>query len=84
MPVRKQAQALGKKLQGHYGYYGITGNSQSLARYYHEVCAVWRRWLDRRAQHRHMPWTRFHRLLERHPLPGPVCVHSLYRKEAKP
>jgi len=84
MPVRVQARILGQKLRGHYGYFGITGNSRAVALFFNLICAVWRYWLDRRSQHRHMPWTRFQRLLERHPLPGPICVHSLYRAAAKP
>ena len=84
MPVHRQAQVLGQKLRGHYGYFGITGNSRSVALHFHRVCVMWRHWLDRRAQHRHMPWSRFKRMLERHPLPGPVCVHSQYRKAANP
>jgi len=84
MPVRKQTPILARKLRGHYGYFGITGNSLAVARFYHAVCAAWRKWLDRRSQRRHMPWRRFTRLLERHPLPLPVCTHSLYRRAAKP
>lgn len=84
MPVRHQAQILGQKLRGHYGYFGITGNSRAVGHFFNEVCAKWRYWLNRRSQHRHMPWTRFKRLLERHPLPTPICVHSLYRAAAKP
>ena len=30
------------------------------------------------------PASQIRRLLERHPLPAPVCVHSLYRAAAKP
>lgn len=84
MPVRKQAPILGQKLRGHYGYYGITGNSSAVARFFDEVRAVWRKWLNRRSQRRHMPWERFRKLLKCHPLPWPVCVHSLLRAEAKP
>jgi len=84
MPVCKQVLTLGQKLRGHYGYFGITGNSRGVARFYAGVRAVWRKWLDRRSQNRHMGWTRFERLLERHPLTQPICLHSLYRTTVKP
>jgi hypothetical protein len=84
MPVPKQQQALAQKLKGHYGYYGVTGNSRALGRFSHWVTGLWRKWLDRRSQHRHMSWERFKRLLERYPLPNPVSVHSMYRRVANP
>ena len=34
-----------QELRGHYGYYGITGNSQELSRFAHEVQCIWRKWL---------------------------------------
>lgn len=84
MPVRKQQHALVQKLNGHYGYYGITGNSRAVSRFSHWVRAIWRKWLDRRSQRRHMPWERFKCLLERYPLPTPALRHPLYRHAAKP
>jgi RNA-directed DNA polymerase len=84
MPVRDQARLLRQKMSGHYGYFGITGNSRAVTRFFHGVRVAWRKWLDRRSQHRHMPWARFERLMKRYPLPAPVCVHSLYRAVANP
>ena len=83
-PVAKQHAILKQKVQGHYGYYGITGNSKALVRFVHETKRIWRQWLDRRSQQRHMPWERFHQLLKRYPLPDPICIHSLYRRVANP
>ena len=84
MPVWKQARVLGQKLRGHYGYFGITGNSRAVSRFLHEVQQVWRKWLDRRSQHRTMSWERFGHLQHRYPLPPAVLPHSLYRAAAKP
>ena len=84
MPVVKQHSMLKQKLLGHYGYYGITGNSNALMRFAQGTAEIWRKWLDRRSQHRHMPWERFKRLLKRYPLPSPICIHSLYRRVANP
>lgn len=83
-PVRWQHQHLATKLRGHYAYYGITGNSRRLCRFRYEAQRVWRKWLARRSQRTQMPWERFHRLLERYPLPPAVIVHSVYRLAANP
>jgi hypothetical protein len=69
--VRKQQEALGWKLRGHFGYFGIRGNFDAIARFHHEVTGVWCKWLKRRSQRAAMPWDRMHRLLERYPLPRP-------------
>lgn len=84
MPVKKQYEKLVLKLRGHYGYYGITGNSHALGRFRHAVEGAWRKWLDRRSQRRHMPWARFALLLQCYPLPRAVCVHSSLRLAVKP
>jgi hypothetical protein len=36
-PVAEQYVVLCQKLQGHYGYYGLTGNSPALSRFQYEV-----------------------------------------------
>jgi len=70
-PVREQSEALAKKLKGHYGYYGVTGNSHSLGRFYEEVRQQWRKWLSRRSQKAYLDWPTFSRLLKCFPLPRP-------------
>jgi RNA-directed DNA polymerase len=74
--VREQWRALSKKLLGHFGYYGITGNHRALQCFADGVLRRWRKWLDRRSQRSHMPWSLMERLLERYPLPRPRIVHS--------
>ncbi len=77
-PLADQAKTLGQKLRGHCAYYGITGNSAALSKFYYEVTRIWYKWLRRR--HRHRPrWPWFKRLMERYPLPPPVAVHSVCR-----
>ena len=83
-PVAAQQAALRRKLQGHYAYYGITGNGRALARFLFEVRRLWRKWLHRRCWHARMPWERFTRLCEHYPLPPPRVVHSFYRRAATP
>jgi RNA-directed DNA polymerase len=84
LPVAIQQQSLSRKLKGHYGYFGITGNAAALGGFFYEVKLVWRLWLDRRSQRAKMTWPRFQKLLERYPLPSPVVVHSVYRSTANP
>jgi RNA-directed DNA polymerase len=78
-PVRQQQITLWQKLRGHYGYYGITGNSKGLQRFYDAVTRIWRYWLSRRNSEGAYPWASLHRLLEHCPLPRPRVVHSVYR-----
>ena len=82
--VRAQQKALGQKLRGHFGYFGIRGNSDAIARFLHEVTEVWRKWLNRRSQRASMPWPRMHRLLERYPLPRPCITRPLLPRAASP
>ena len=77
-PVAKQHKMLSLKVRGHYGYFGITGNSRALARFLHEVERHWRRWLDRRSSRAKMTWDRFRALLRHYALPPPRVVHSSY------
>jgi group II intron reverse transcriptase/maturase len=84
-PVVAQHAALNRKLQGHYAYYGITGNARALSRFRREVERTWRFWLSRRSRQRaDMTWEKFQRLLQRYPLAPPRVVHSVYRYAANP
>lgn len=76
--VAEQWAALRRKLQGHYAYYGVTGNYRSLVRFHAAVRRSWQKWLYRRSRRR-LPWDRYVRLLERFPLPPPRVVQSVYR-----
>jgi len=83
-PLADQHAALVRKLQGHFAYYGITGNSPALGRFRHEVRRAWHRWLCRRSREAWIPWRRFVLLLARYPLPMARAVHSIYRHPARP
>jgi RNA-directed DNA polymerase len=63
--------ALNTKLQGHYQYYGVRGNSRSLWRFYEEVKEACFAWLNRRSQRRSYSWGAFHQLLSFLPLAKP-------------
>lgn len=70
-PIRQQQAALTQKLRGHYGYYGIAGNSRMLASFHHWVHAVWKKWLGRRNNH-YFTWER----MKLFPLPAPRMPRS--------
>ncbi len=69
VPVADQSRMLGPKLTGHFAYYGVAGNSDSINHFRYEVVRLWKKWLDRRSQRARMTWEKFNRLLARFPLP---------------
>ena len=81
-PLMRQVEQLGRKLKGHFGYYGITGNMAALQEFRREVIGVWRKWLARRGDPKGMPWERMRKLLDFFYLPEARVVHSVYA--AKP
>jgi RNA-directed DNA polymerase len=82
-PVAEQHKELCQKLQGHFAYYGITGNGLWLQKFKQGVRRLWQKWLHRRSRSSaDMPWDRYTRLLERYRLPPVRIVHSIYA--AKP
>lgn len=83
-PIPVQHRALSTRLQGHYAYFGITGNGPQLAGFRWAVSTIWAKWLMRRSQRgRRKGWEWFAGVLRRHPLPPARVVHSIYRTAAK-
>lgn len=72
-PLSEQWEGLKRRMQGHFSYYGITGNSKAIGRFAYEVERVWFLSLQRRSGHHRKQWTweRFGRMLKRKPLPMP-------------
>ncbi len=77
VPMALQHAQLLRKLRGHYGYYGITGNSKSLSSVHHWAKRMWRKWLSRRSRTSNLTWERFNLLLKRYPLPNPRICHEV-------
>jgi group II intron reverse transcriptase/maturase len=75
-PMRQQHARLSRMLQGHYGYFGISGNFRRLRQLYLQVPWVWRKWLSRRSWTSHLTWARFRGVLAHFPLPRPRIVHG--------
>jgi group II intron reverse transcriptase/maturase len=83
-PLRWQHAALCRKVQGHYGYYGLTGNARSLRSFLDQVRRLWCKWLSRRNSRARVFWTRFRKIEAHYPLPPVRVTHSIYRHAAKP
>lgn len=75
IPVKDQCARLSKILKGHYNYYGVRGNFDSLSRYYSETVKGWYKQLRKRSQ-KGMLWEKFEYLLQLFPLPRPTITHS--------
>jgi group II intron reverse transcriptase/maturase len=75
LPLPVQHKTLSQKLRGHYQYYGVRCNSDSLAGVRHHTVRAWHKWLNRRGAKRRLTWEKFERLLDIFPLPQPVLVH---------
>jgi hypothetical protein len=66
LPERKFFQVINAKLRGHYNYYGVRGNSQSLWTFYFRVIEKCFKWLNRRSQRKSYTWDRFKRNLKQY------------------
>lgn len=84
LPVVEQQRVLSQKLRGHYGYFGITGNSVALSSFGNAARLLWKKWLSRRSGRAWLTWPAFVKLLHRFPLPPPRAVHSLLAHAANP
>jgi len=78
LPVKVQHAALTRRIQGHYNYFGISGNSRSLLLFVEEAKKTWYKWLRRRSQQAHLSWEGFRELLKRLPLPGPRIMVRIW------
>ena len=75
-PLKGQQEALSRKLQGHYQYYGRPTNFRSIWRFFRSTRRIWLYWLNRRNRTHALTWSLFERLLARYPLPSPRIVRS--------
>ncbi len=75
-PLWQQHRVLSQKVRGHYGYFGIRGNSRCLKNFHDEVRRTWVKWLSRRCWKGKLFWSRAEKLLARYPLPPPRVQHA--------
>lgn len=78
LPTAQIMQATAAKLQGHFGYYGISGNSHSIHSFAYEVERILFKWLGRRGKRGSLTIEKFELLLQRFPLPPPRIMVKLW------
>ena len=61
-PLAKLCESLNRKLVGHYNYYGINGNFESLVKFYKYIKYTLYKWLNRRDQKGRMRYEHFLRV----------------------
>ncbi len=76
--LREWWQVLGKKLIGHYNYYGISGNTPQIRKFYQRILSLVYKWINRRSQKKSYNWEQFCRFLKYNPLPRPKIYHLTY------
>ena len=71
LSVKDQHAALTRRIQGHFNYFGVSGNFRSLLLVIEYAKRSWYKWLCRRSQRKRLTWERFADLLRDFPLPVP-------------
>ncbi|MDA2936503.1 group II intron reverse transcriptase/maturase [Patescibacteria group bacterium AH-259-L05] len=69
---------LSAKLRGHYNYYGISGNYQSIQEYYYRTLCLTFKWMNRRSQKQSFNWQEFATYLKHYPLSKPKLAFNMY------
>ena len=64
LKLQEQAKAINIRLRGHYQYFGIAGNFQSMDGFYNVTVRYWRKMLSSRSQNGNVNWTKFNRILK--------------------
>lgn len=76
--TKENWQRVTTKLQGHYNYYGVSGNFESIKRYYQRTRCLIYKWMNRRSQKRSWNWEGFERYISFYPLPKPKLTYAFY------
>ena len=72
--LREQGEWVSAVLRGHYRYYGVPFNSESLWSFAYHVQVLWHRALRRRSQRNRLTWERFTKKVKRL-VPAPRICH---------
>jgi RNA-directed DNA polymerase len=78
LSIPEQHEALTRRIQGHFNYFGVNGNHKSLEILRYKVERSWLRWLRRRSQRSRLTWKRFRELLTELPLPNVKVYRNLW------
>nr|MBF0220938.1 group II intron reverse transcriptase/maturase [Desulfobulbaceae bacterium] len=65
---------LKQKLQGHFNYYGVSGNCDMLRKFRWHACQIVFKWLNRRSQRKSCNWTGFREMLSYFKIPTPRII----------
>jgi group II intron reverse transcriptase/maturase len=65
---------LKQKLQGHWNYYGVSGNSEMLKRFNTQACRLVFKWLNRRTQKKSCNWAGFKEMMSYFKVPSPRII----------
>ena len=76
--IRDIIKTLNIKLTGHYRYYGISGNIESLRGFYEYIKSALFKALKRRSQKSILTWERYARILERWPIAIPKVYVNIW------
>ena len=78
-PIQETAEWLKSVLQGHYNYFGVSGNISSMSLFAYELNKAWYRSLCRRSQRKRLNWEKYAKYLS--PLlPNPKIMHPYPEK----
>ena len=72
-------ELLNRKQVGHYRYYGISGNSQGLLKFYKFVVLALYKRLVRRSQRAYLSLARYYSLLSKHPIATPKIYVNIWQ-----
>jgi RNA-directed DNA polymerase len=72
--TRELFTKLRQKLQGHWNYYGVSGNYEMLNKYHQQVLRIIYKWMNRRSQRKSFNWQVFKELLTYYNVPRPVIT----------
>ena len=77
-PLKEIIATVKKKLTGHFNYFGITDNSDMIARYHHIVMLLLIKWLNRRSQKKSYRNKGFTTMINFFDLPQPRIKVNIY------
>jgi len=69
--VGEQIDRINRTLRGHYNYYGMGGNYQSLAKLHNQAKLYLRKMLSSRSRKGYVTWELFGKIMEKHPILKP-------------
>jgi RNA-directed DNA polymerase len=81
-PLRDLIPTLRRKLQGHWNYYGVIGNSKQLWTLAHFAKRLMFKWLNRRSQRKSFTWAAFAAAWERWKIPAPRVIEKPWPRTA--